>query len=373
MQTSLIIWLISITFFSSCSQRNHVLQIPRFRSHFSYNQAQEIGFSTDTEHEIIIFIHGTVLGIPSLILRDLSFRFKTPYAYQPIDEIGFHKISLSNKKNIGALLAAHNYQRMHQSIYGKKKNLHFYTHGWDGFLSEESRKKAGETLYLSLVEERNKIQKLTDKRVEITIQGHSHGGNVIAYLKDFEMQYQKKLRIDRVGLWGTPIQEETAHHWAHDMFTRVYHCYSQKDRVMTLDILSTKRHRSYRRFDKICTIPDKLSQVELRVNNMHPTHAELWFLGCINRFLYRRDFGLYPFPCIHLAPAIFHAVDVLEKENKNLIININNQQNAYLLEVTPHQTIDQTITDPFEYNFQYDLMHAEPLQVFGPHFINASL
>ena len=346
------------------------MQKQTFQHHFLYSQEQEQAPVNDLMHEIVVFVHGTIIGIPSFILKDTSFRFQSPYIYQPIDGLGLKEISPTSSKNIGSLLAAHNYQRLHTSIHGSNRKIHFFTYGWNGFLSAESRKHAGEELYLALIHKRDEIQKETSLPIDITLQGHSHGGNVIAYLKDFELIHKKKLRINKVGLRGTPIQEETATNWGSPVFNRIYHCYSKKDRVMTLDILSTKRHRSYRRFDKIYKIPDKISQVELRVHNMHPTHAELWFLGCINRFLYRKEFGLYPFPCIHLAPAIFHAVDSVEKENKNIIININNRNHAYQLEVTPYSSMDTETTTSSQYIFQYNMIHGEPLQAFGHRFIN---
>ncbi len=141
---------------------------------------------------------------------------------------------------------------------------------------------------------------------------------------------------------------------------------------MTLDILSTKKHRSYRRFDKIFKTSPKIAQIKLMVEMMHPTHAELWFLGCINRFLYRKEFALYPFPCLHLAPAIFHATDALHFENKNIILNINNQQNGYLLQIALLKKPEKTDLPLFSDSFKYDLLHKEPLQSLAKYFISYS-
>jgi hypothetical protein len=364
--------IIFSSLFFGCSHRKEILQQPTFQKISLQENSPPSLPDKENIHELVVFIHGTILGLPSLVLQNLNFRFKDPYLYQPINEIGLHGVSLSNKKNIGTVLAAHNYQRLHEKIHGNDRTFHFYTFGWTGNLSAEGRKSASYDLYKELVTVRDNILKEKNSRVEITLHGHSHGGNVIAYLKDAEEEFHQKLQIYQVGLWGTPIQTETALHFEDPIFTKVYHCYSEKDRVMTLDILSTKKHRSYRRFDKIFKTSPKIAQIKLMVEMMHPTHAELWFLGCINRFLYRKEFALYPFPCLHLAPAIFHATDALHFENKNIILNINNQQNGYLLQIALLKKPEKTDLPLFSDSFKYDLLHKEPLQSLAKYFISYS-
>lgn len=336
-------------------------------------QAADAQFTTDTDtskkniHEVVVFIHGTILGLPTLFFNNLNFRFKEPYVFQPIDDFGFKEISLKNNKNLGTFLAAYNYQRIHETIYGKDRIFHFYTLGWNGHLKINSRKKASEELYHALVNLRDKIKIAENTDVEITLHGHSHGGNVIAYLKEFEKQYQEQLEINQVGLWGTPIQHETIFHFEDPMFKKIYHCYSEKDRVMTLDFISTKEHSAYRRFDTIYQPPLKVAQIELLVDKKHPSHAELWFLGCVSRFLYRKDFALFPFPCLHLAPAIFNAIDTLQMKNKDVILNIKNRNSAYHFDIAPQkQELQKTIRNQ---TFTYNIPHTEPLTSCGTEFL----
>lgn len=357
--------LLNIACFLGCARRSDQSKQPTFNLSFSEKKAGSEAELENVQHEIVVFVHGTIVGLAGKQLRE--FRFKTPYIYQPVGDIGLHKVQFGLEENIGSVLAAHNYRRLHEAIYGADRQFHFYTFGWDGCLNANKRREAGKMFYDQLVEVRDALQKTTGLRVQITIQAHSHGGNATAYLKEFEELEQKKLLIDRVGLWGTPIQQETASYWQHSMFNRVYHCYSKKDRVQTLDILSTKRRRSYRTFDKLGGMPDKISQVEICINGVHPTHAELWFLGCINRFLYRKDFPLYPFPCVHLAPAIFHAVDTTSHSNKHLCVNIENNKKSYLFRVSPQHAIETSpqTTVSVEPSFCYDIPHTEPLQAFA--------
>lgn len=358
-----------ISLLAGCTHRKEIVQKPQFVQISLEKTEETVSVEKIKKHEIVVFIHGTIVGLPSLFLKNLNFRFKEPYVYQPINALGLHHVALSDKKNVGTIFAAYNYQRLSEKIYGKDRIFHFYTFGWNGHLSVNSRKEASYALYKDLINLRNMICKKENIELQITLHGHSHGGNVIAHLKDAEDLFQKKLEIDRVGLWGTPIQEETAFHFEAPIFSKVYHCYSEKDRVMTLDILSTQKRRSYRRFNKFYKTSPKIAQIKLMVEMLHPTHAELWFLGCINRFLYRKEFALYPFPCLHLAPAIFHATDALGLSYKDIVLNIDNQKKGYELQIASNRK--NALKGPlcFSHSFTYQLIHTEPLQVLAHDFI----
>ena len=102
-----------------------------------------------------------------------------------------------------------------------------------------------------IVDELNKIIKKylqEGYKPVITICAYSHGGNVALYLSDAENIYKESLKIDKLVLYGTPIQEETAL-FAHDeIFKKIYNFYSQADQVQHNDSFSTSSSQSFRTF-----------------------------------------------------------------------------------------------------------------------------
>ncbi|MCF7800257.1 hypothetical protein K9L05_01420 [Candidatus Babeliales bacterium] len=323
-------------------------------------------FATDSQNNLCktkdynmtIFIHGTILPASST-------RFKGHHQYQPINSLGLIKIDDIEKENEKEPIylkttkkIINNYNLIKKDIeknieQDKKDNSEqaFYTFGWDGNLSKKSRLNWSKKLYEQIVDEIEKIKKdFSDKEKEIdiktniTIIAHSHGGNVALNLALAEKEFCKNIQIKKLILLGTPVQSETRNFINSDIFVKIYNIYSSADLMQVIDMVSTKDSISHRKF-KIdsknnFTIPDKLKQIEVMIDNKKPSHGELWLLGenklnkLIKNFVYRESLSIYPFPVVVFVPKI---IDSIEKD-----LVTKNLQNNYIVK------LDKTYLDPIK-------------------------
>jgi hypothetical protein len=252
---------------------------------------------------IVIFVHGTMLG--NNPLDEEHHRFLGFYNYQIINKRGLHPIKSEDQQTLGSLIAAENYRRTFQALHQNKNQLYFYTYGWDGALDPQHRLRWGKNFYAEIIHLLKQKKLWGDKNVEIEVHGFSHGGNVVLNLAQAEREFQQQLSINRLCLWGMPVQQETAHLVEDRLFKEVFHFYSRKDKIQIFDIFSTSRRRSYKNFNKFLThIPQKLHQINIKMNSMHPNHYEFWYLGTTST-AYRKNFPLFPFPLVHFFP-LFH-------------------------------------------------------------------
>ena len=201
------------------------------------------------------------------------------------------KIIVSAYKH--ALEATHN---------GNKINS-FYLFGWSGQLSHAKRVEAAHELYEQIQKE---ISKIKHENIKIEICAHSHGGNVALNLETAEKALNQGLQIEKLFLFGTPIQDETKDFVYSDVFKKIYNFYSTGDVVQTLDVISTSAHKVHRKFN-LPQLQYKIKEIEVRVDKKKPLHNEFWLSG--NYTLYRKNFLLYPFPIVVFTPYMEKAID----------------------------------------------------------------
>lgn len=246
---------------------------------------------------------------------------------------------------------------------------HYYTYGWSGLLSPSQRYEDSKGLFLGLerLVDEFKAHGITPK---IRVIGYSHGGNVVLNLGAVHQRFRpdSKLVIDEAILLGTPIQKETAGLVNDPVFKRVYHIYSECDRVQCLDFFSFNRFFSGKKFTNRGSrvLPKKLVQIELRLTrpslrarkdprlielgkdlsrpeivsghsnllrDSSPGHIELWFFAWPYTH-YRETFTLHPLPALVLLPYIIktmHSVEDVTDPRRPVIVDIRPEHGIILL------------------------------------------
>ena len=325
-----------------------------------YNQLSKVDIDINKKHIIAIFIHGTILPIPSIssfinAIKNKSHKnffqkyyddLKTngEYKSQPIGKIGLEKIKLKentdNKIN-NLISQIHKQQFLKLNNNNNNIKYSFYSFSWNGRLSKKERINAAENLYKELTQE---IAKRDMQNIEVYILAHSHGGNVALNLALAEDEFKKNLLINKLILFGTPVQSETRNLIHSSIFEKIYHTYSKGDNIQILDNFSTRDFFSQRQFKnktkKNFRLPDKLTQIEVIVGNKKPTHCELWFFGETNLPRYRKNFPIYPLPLAAISPIIIDFIETsipalqnsskdlklkIEKRNENIYLSAENQ------------------------------------------------
>jgi hypothetical protein len=129
----------------------------------------------------------------------------------------------------------------------KDTQFEYYTFGFSGLLSKESREDASYDLYKH-IQDIYKLYK-DDYHVSLNLVCYSHGGNVALHLPDIHKKYgsiyDHHININTIVLYGTPIQKETARNAQHIMFESVLNIYSEGDNIQTSDLISTKDRKSH--------------------------------------------------------------------------------------------------------------------------------
>jgi len=268
-------------------------------------------------------ISGTVYRKVTKGMRDDEFFFR----YQPILKRGLVRVMPTfNIKEIGnQFFAAYPLIKAYDMIAeqicpGKEKN-YYYTFGWSGLMSQNSRRFESIRLYNALSEEITKFhaQGIYPK---IRLIAHSHGGNLclnlgavhrLVNLKDFSkldvlsknhdeneslkvlyslirvlptqelaqhkqdqkrldyMPIKKNLQIDQLIFYGTPIQPETESFVYSPVFKKVYNFYSGEDMIQKFDWVSSKRSSSFQRVacKKDPKSSDCFVQAKIMIEKLH--------------------------------------------------------------------------------------------------------
>ena len=314
---------------------------------------KELPKTENKKHLLTVFVHGTILPFPSISILSktinnknkeksgyqkyqLELRKNKIYKDQPIGELGLNKINIDNfdikkfnKKNESSSKII---SQIHKDLYKKQLNqkynkCSFYTFGWDGRLSKRHRKQWSEKFYDELI---NEIKNL--KNIEINIIAHSHGGNVALNLAEIEKSKKQNLKINKLILFGTPIQSETSKLIDSALFTKIYNIFSSGDGIQTIDTVSTKDFFSKRKFEnkkkENYTLPQKLKQIEIKVCNKKPTHCELWLFGWTKIPTYRKSFPINPLPLAAFSPLIIDFAENKAQNAQDINLSIN-KQNKY--------------------------------------------
>ncbi|MBU4269617.1 hypothetical protein KJ644_04885 [Candidatus Dependentiae bacterium] len=297
---------------------------------------------------ITIFVHGTIIPYPSVSnaiktmrgdkkspLKHETFwhkyinnlRFQGFYQYQPIDDLGLIKINLEKTKNLNihenisheiTNIFSNNYKALKKDY----KKYSYYTFGWCGRLDAQRRLESAEQFYKELIKE---IEKLKTKKIvpEIQIYAHSHGGNVALNLANIEKKQNKNLKIKKLVLFGTPVQKETSDCIGSNVFEKIYSFYSKGDDVQVADFISTKKHKSNRKFyTKEKPLPNKLVQVEVKCDKLKPRHSELWITKTRANLMYRDRLCISPYPVLIFEPSITNQIENNFKDCNNIKVNI---------------------------------------------------
>jgi pimeloyl-ACP methyl ester carboxylesterase len=290
-----------------------------------------------------VFIHGTIVRYfsPSALIRALkgvhrkdsykdtyrnfthdyneSMRRASYYRLQAINRQGLVAVDpaegkMQKEEFFASRVAARLYEDVARKVSKKRESHLFYTFGWSGDLREKQRRSAAEELYDALIQEVAEVREKYGTEVELHLVAHSHGGNVALLLAEEEGRKLKKLVVDKLILWGTPIQSETEGLAKSSIFHRVYHFYSLGDHVQIADFVSTQDLFSRRTFGggtRSIEPDQKTAQVELQVGTHKPYHVELWLFGLAKfpYLFYRKNFPLHPLPMMVLTPAFVEMVD----------------------------------------------------------------
>ena len=293
-------------------------------------------------------IEDTVYYRSTEICRRDPFFFKN----QAMLELGFKKVDKEhpNKEEAARLLA--NLSEKVAIDAGTHPCEEYYTYGWSGLVSHKLRYLEAGLLYKKL---QNKVYELkkAGHNPRVRVIAYSHGGNLALQLGAVHVtkSAEEQFTIDELFLFGTPVQTETDYLINSPIFTKAYNIYSGGDQIQKLDFFSFKRFFSQRRFErrKNFEIPDKLTQIRLRMNeyvpystkeaiadlpkdekslmhnyrelNFDPGHFELWFMGW-TILTYRSNFPLNPLPVFTFIPYLIKHLDSIKDLSNDIIIQI---------------------------------------------------
>ena len=331
----------------------------------------EPAIAPSDKHEtwVTIFVHGIMSIQPHLTLQNVM-RFirddvnhtvysKTveymrldPYFYlnQAMQEFGLKKIDINNLQPGQATSAiAHIYDDV-TKLTAPFTNTHYYTFGWSGLLSPTNRYQDSVRLLGELTQELQ--EKFWNHGIfpKVRLVGYSHGGNVCLNIAAARQKTapDSPLSIDELILVGVPIQTETDYLANDPIFKKIYHFFSQKDRIQRIDFFSFNRvfSRRYFRNSNHSKVPKKLMQIDLKIirstktshnkekrriactdfsnpgivsgrstllRDCSPGHLEFWFFGWSPKY-YRQNFVLHPLPAFITIPYILHYINHIRDE-----------------------------------------------------------
>ncbi|MCK4264738.1 hypothetical protein KAW80_00050 [Candidatus Babeliales bacterium] len=268
---------------------------------------------------VVVWIHGT---LPLDIPREKKLFNLKYFPFQAISKKGLHKVN-ETSKTIPSLFS--NMYKLTCEKLSIKNNLSFYTFGWNGKLNDKSRIESAFKLYEELNNEITKIKKTKNCKIEIIILAHSHGSNVALNLARAENGLKNNLLIDKLVLFGGPVQSETKNFINSKIFKHIYNIYSKGDIIQVADIFSTHDFFSKRSFKQNNeNLASNITEIEVVVNKFRPTHSELWLLGTIPIELYRKKFPLYPIPLVAFTPILIN--EDIKKPSNDLKLIINKDE-----------------------------------------------
>lgn len=312
--------------------------------------------------EITVFIHGSLFSgfsflRPFRLYRD---RLSDDYSFRKMHKIlrghpllkeqqllldegmthitqenieAFRTGTLSNEQKRYAAYCVVSSYAMIESSYRSSEPREYYLFGWNGILSDRSRKSAAHSLYKKLCELRAKY----GSRLQINLVTHSHGGNVALYLAYWEAIYKYKLSVQSLSLYGTPIQPETATFIFSRFFNAIFNFYSLGDRVQRADIVSVKSHKCFRTLGDCRPDIKKIKGLQradiLLSFNMWPrsfNHSHLFLLGRSQKIITSID----PLPIVVINSAFIEECYKFRAGYHELLLSINEAVASKQLEFT---------------------------------------
>ena len=367
----IVFYLIFQCFLSSATPQNNDLWITVF-VHGSFSLKPHINLKnfikmlTDTIEESIYY-------------RSTEINRRDPFFYknQAMAGLGLHKIDIEHPhKNAAAPILAASFEEVSKHA-GNKPSNQYYTFGWSGLVSNKLRYLESEFLHQDL--EKLILKLLKDGYTpKIRIIAYSHGGNLALQLGALHTTkpISKQFIIDELILIGTPIQVETDYLINSPIFKKIYNLYSRADRVQTLDCFSFKRFFSRKKFSNRYnfTIPDKLTQIRIKVTeyepkskaptfkeipndpailkkyfaelNYDPGHFELWFMGWTIS-TYRTNFPINPLPVLTFIPIFLKYINQTPNLPNDLVAHIKPQLNT--IQFAPYHMHKKSYTSTYQF------------------------
>lgn len=328
-------------------------------------QASETGYET----WVTIFVHGIMSIQPHLSAKNIMLFIKDdvqstvysktveymrldPYFYlnQAMQEFGLKKLDINDLQlGYAGNAIAHIYDDVTKAVSPHTTN-HYYTFGWSGLLSPSARYNDSIKLLHALTKELEENYWKHGIYPKIRLIGYSHGGNVCLNLAAARQNInpQSPLSIDELILVGVPIQTETDYLSNDPVFKKIYHFFSQTDRIQRIDFFSFNRifSRRYFRNSNNFRVPKKLMQIDMKftrsactkhdslkrrsamtdyskpgiisgkshlLRDISPGHLEFWFFGWSPKH-YRESFVMHPLPAFVIIPYILHYIQQVQKD-----------------------------------------------------------
>lgn len=324
---------------------------------------------TGNETWVTIFVHGIMSIQPHLtaqnvmrFIRDdvqntvysktVEYMRLDPYFYlnQAMQPFGLKKIDLNDLQPGHASSAiAHIYDDVTKLVSPNTTN-HYYTFGWSGLLSPSARYNDSIKLLQALTQELQEQYWKQGIFPKVRLIGYSHGGNVCLNIAAARQNTdpQSRLSIDELILVGVPIQTETDYLSNDPVFKKIYHFFSQTDRIQRIDFFSFNRvfSRRYFRNSNNFRVPKKLMQIDMKFRrsartkhdsparraamvdytkpgiisgkshlfrDCSPGHLEFWFFGWSPKH-YRDSFIMHPLPAFVTIPYILYCIKQVQKD-----------------------------------------------------------
>ena len=110
-----------------------------------------------------------------------------------------------------------------------------YVFGWSGSIELEVRKQAGKDLFDLLKSLALSYEQIHNKKPEITVITHSHGGNILMHMAEQCTEGPLPFMISRLIFMAIPVQDITLSHIHHPLFNTVYSLHSHDDHVQVMD------------------------------------------------------------------------------------------------------------------------------------------
>ena len=337
---------------------------------FVFLSLYALSSNAQEDYWITIFVHGSFSVSPHISIKNainmLRDKIEDTIYYRSIEicrhdpfffknqamlEFGLQKVDIENpNKEEAARIISRILENVAQDA-GTHSCQEYYTFGWSGLVSNKLRYLESQLLYTKVQE---KVQELIQAghNPKVRVISYSHGGNLSLLLGATHLTRpeEKQFSVDELFLFGTPIQTETDYLINSPIFKSIYNVYSMNDKIQVIDFFSYKRIFSQRRFErrKGFEIPDKLTQIRLRINeyvpyssktisaipkdektlmhnyrelNFDSGHFEEYLMGWTILF-YRPDFPLNPLPVITLIPYLTKHLDSIEGLSKDIVIQI---------------------------------------------------
>lgn len=344
----------------------------------SYTLCAEPEISETSDVCITVFVHGIISIRPYLSLtnivrlkrdsigdtvysRAVELTRKDPFFFQhhAMQKPGLQKVDVNT---IAPGMATTAFTRAYDTMakktgYAHEKNI-YYTFGWSGLLSRKMRRIEAEIFYKSLLE---LLESYYKKGVfpKLRIIGYSHGGRIALELAvaQYLVQSPIKVKVDELIFVGMPATPSGLIKMQDPIFKKVYHIYSEGDRVQRIDFFSVKGFLSNRTFksSSCFIVPKKLTQIKYKIFRLtrfykkkwkgclpncplgrkhlrraHPGHVELWSFGWTTRN-YRQNLPHHPLPgaafipyiiqsAIHAPCGTHHVIVELHPYNSSIIV-----------------------------------------------------